>query len=125
MNSNYWWHGNWRSNPCIQRSRNPLLKQAAIDLIEGYALRGDSIERIGAGMPGRGIPARDLGYSVTVTVGGYLIPGKTGVKVSTRQIGAMLEYEDGRVEWQVFSLEDIYRECREGAKPVQMRLFSL
>jgi hypothetical protein len=131
MNTNYWWHDpDWRKNPCIVRSRNPLLRQAAIDLIRAYVERGDSMEQMLLSnckwMMGSNHP-RDVarcGYRSQSVIGGYLIPGNNGVRCNTRQVGVLIEYPDGRVEWEIFRLVDVYGECVHGLKPVQLRLFA-
>ena len=129
MNFKYdWWRGDWRNDPLIQRSRSPMLKTLAMNLIRFYVERGDTLEhmlKMNCGIMGGGY--NRIGTTrASTAVGQYLIPGSKidpGVRCSSRQIGAMLEHEDGRVEWNVFSIEDVFTECRDGAKPVQMALF--
>lgn len=122
----YWWRGNWRDNPNIRRSHNPLLRQLAMRQIQYYVNRGDSIEtilRLCCGIMGK--YGRMDGLKTSTATGHYLIPGSktdSGVRCSSRQIGALIEYEDGRIEWQVFSLAEIYEDCKHGAKPHQLEL---
>lgn len=124
MNGTYWWMEDWRRNPLIQRSRNPLLKQLAMERLQRAIEHGKTPDTIGmiCTMSHR-IADQETGYRWEVVSGMYLIPGDNGVRCSSRQIGAMVEYDDGRVIWDVFSLPELYAGCRDGAKPVQMVMF--
>lgn len=126
----YWWTGDWRTNPLIQRSRDALLRQIACDLIRPYVERGDSMEHMLLShckwmMGGNHRwDAEKCGYRSSSVIGGYLIPGDAGVRCSTRQIGAMAEYPDGRVLWDVFDLPKLYEELKHGEKPRQLELWT-
>lgn len=128
LNRTYWWMEDWRNNPLIQRSRNPLLRELARGQIRYFVERGDSIEymlRTHCGIMGGGIQRIEGGKATTAT-GHYLIPGSktdNGVRCSSRQIGAMVEYDDGRVIWDVFDLAVIYDELKHGEKPRQLVMF--
>lgn len=122
---NAWWE-NWRNNPLIQRSHSPELRRLARRLIESYVKRGDSIERImdqHCGFMNQTFTYPREYPRMEAISGGYLIPGNGGIRCSSRQIGVIIEHEDGRRQWDVFKLEDIYNDCKQADKPVQMRLF--
>lgn len=125
-----WWLNDWRDNPLIQRSRNPLLRTLAMQQIEYYVARGDTLEAMlkkNCGIMGH--HGRVDTAKTSTATGGYLIPGNKkdeGVRCSSREIGALIEYSDGRVEYQVFTLAQIYAECKAALQPVhkpqQLRL---
>lgn len=115
----FYWRFDWRSNPLVQQSTAEHLREKARDLIRGYVQRGNTMDAIAHSM-GSYSPGNPATEKI---IGGYLIPGKNGVKISNRQIGVLLEYKDGRVEWGVFALEEIYREIKQGSKPRQLSLW--
>lgn len=124
MDRNYWWMDqNWRNDPLIQRSHNPALKQLALDTIRYQAEHSDNLQVMLARNCGiMGNHDRSEVGKTSTAVGHYLIPGsKTdkGVRCSSREIGAMIEYYDGRIEYQVFKMEAIYAECKAALQPVQ------
>lgn len=116
-----WWQSDWRKDPLIQQSDNPMLRELAVKLVKSFSRQGETVARIASGLGGCGSPHHDIEASSRVMIGTYLIPGEYCLKLKPLEIGAMLEYWDGRVEWNVFSLQDIYDECK--GKPVQLRMF--
>lgn len=126
INARAWWLSDWRNNPLIQRSHDPLLQTLAQDMVRGYTERNQNLDSIGMIYTGsHRHEAAKRGYEYAIRSGSYLIPGSktdSGVKVSARQIGVIVEYPDGRVLWNVFNLADIVRGCTAQRLPVQMRL---
>lgn len=95
-------------------------RDAALNLIRGY-VHYDRMRWMQSGVGQSMVGDGDTRSYFAFVGGGWVVPGHK--RLRSGYVGVWVTYCDGRFEGIEFSLDDLIKEVREGAKPRQLELF--